>query len=77
DFYARVHTPAYADPELDRVEVQKKINDPKLVEADKLFPGTDWEFWRPTKKDIVGFLLCWAGVFAIIGLYVLIMNIGA
>lgn len=77
DFYARVHTPAYADPEQDRVEVAKKIADPQLVEADKIFPGTDWEFWKPTKKDIIGFLLCWLGVFAIIGLYFLVMNIGA
>lgn len=76
DFYARVHTPAHADPEVDRSEVAKKIADPSLVEADKLFPGTDWEFWIPTRKDILGFLACWAGVFAIIGLYVLVMSIG-
>jgi solute:Na+ symporter, SSS family len=76
DFYARVHTPAQADPELDRAAVEKKIANPDLVEQDKIFPGTDWEFWKPTRKDILGFVACWIGVLAIIGLYVFVMNIG-
>ncbi|MFI5201026.1 MAG: sodium:solute symporter family protein, partial [Candidatus Kapaibacterium sp.] len=77
EFYARVHTPALADAELDAMEVQKRIDDPSLVERDKMFPNTNWEFWKLTKKDVIGFGLCWLGVAAIVGLYILITRIGS
>ncbi len=69
DFYARIHTPAVADPELDARLVQEKIDNPDLVERDKILPGTDWEFWRPTRTDIVGLLVCIGFVALIVGLY--------
>ncbi len=77
EFYARVHTPALADQERDAIEVQMRIDDPDLVERDKMFPGTNWEFWKLTRADVIGFSLCWVGVAAIIGLYLLITNIGS
>ncbi len=76
EFYARVHTPAVADAERDASEVQKRIDDPSLVERDKMFPGTNWEFWKLTKADVIGFSLCWVGVAAIVGIYILITKIG-
>jgi solute:Na+ symporter, SSS family len=76
-FYARVHTPAHADAEYDALEVRKRIEDPSLVEHDKMFPGTNWEFWKLTKQDIVGFGLCWVGVGAIVLLYLLVMHAGS
>ncbi len=36
-FYARVHTPAVADASQDAIEVQRRIEDPTLVEQDKMF----------------------------------------
>ncbi len=77
EFYARIHTPAHADLTVDSREVQKKIDDPELVERNKIFPHTDVEFWKPTREDIVGFALCWVGVAGIIGLYFLITSIGS
>ncbi len=77
EFYARVHTPALADPERDALEVRKLVEDPSLVERDKMFPGTNWEFWKLTRQDLVGFGLCWLGVAAIVLLYLLIMKIGS
>ena len=76
EFYARVHTPSIADPEQDRTEVQKRIDNPELVERDKMFPRTNWEFWKLTKRDIIGFGLCCVGVVAIIGIYLLLTHIG-
>lgn len=76
DFYARIHTPAVADPELDARLVQEKIDNPELVERNKIFPGSDWEFWRPTRTDIIGFLICLAFVFVIVGLYMVVAAIG-
>jgi SSS family solute:Na+ symporter len=75
EFYARINTPAVADPIIDRSEVEKKITDPELVEQNKLFPHTNWEFWKPTREDIWGFVLCWVGVAFIIGLYFLLVNL--
>jgi SSS family solute:Na+ symporter len=77
EFYARVHTPAIADRELDALEVQKRIDDPELAEKNKIFPHSNWEFPKPTRQDIWGFAACWAGVAIIILLYVVIMNIGS
>lgn len=75
EFYARINTPAVADPLIDRKEVEKKIENPELVEQNKLFPHTNWEFWKPTREDIWGFVLCWVGVAFIIGLYFLLVNL--
>jgi SSS family solute:Na+ symporter len=76
-FYARVHTPAMADAEQDAIEVRKRIEDPSLVERDKMFPGTNWEFWRLTKKDVIGFGLCWVGVGLIVLAYIALTRIGS
>lgn len=70
DFYARINTPALADPVEDARQVQEKIDDPELVEQNKLFPHTSIELWKPTRFDIVGFLLCVGAVLLIIGLVV-------
>jgi SSS family solute:Na+ symporter len=77
EFYAAVHTPVVADPEEDARRVQAAVDDPQIVERDKLFPRTDWEFWKPTKADVFGFILCWLIVGFIIWLYTAIMSIGA
>jgi len=76
EFYARVHTPVVADPELDARLVQEKVENPHLVEQNKIFPGTNWEFWRPTRFDILGLLACLGIVAAVISLYLLIGSIG-
>jgi hypothetical protein len=77
EFYAAIHTPVVADPEEDARRVQAAIDDPEIVERDKIFPGTDWEFWKLTKADIYGFILCWVLIGVIIWLYGFIMQIGA
>jgi SSS family solute:Na+ symporter len=76
DFYARVHTPAVADPALDAQLVKEKIDNPELVEQDKIFPGTNLEFWKPTRTDIIGLLACTGFVLLIIGLYMVVAAIG-
>lgn len=75
DFYARVNTPAHADPDIDAALVREKIENPELVEQNKLFPNTSFEFWKPTRFDVVGFLLCIGFVILIIGLYLLIADL--
>jgi len=77
EFYAAVHTPTVADQQEDQRLLNEAIAHPEKVEQRKLFPGTQWEFWKPTKLDIWGFVLCWALVAVIILLYIVIMKIGA
>jgi len=76
EFYGAVHTPTVADPEEDARRVQEAIEHPEIVESRKLFPHTDWEFWKPTKTDIWGFIGSWVMVGLIIGLYLFLMTIG-
>ena len=75
EFYARIHTPAVADPELDARLVAEKVSNPELVERDKLFPGTSLEFWKPTRIDLLGFFACVFFVLIVIGLYMLVAGI--
>ena len=77
EFYGAIHTPAVADQKEDARLVQEAVDNPDIVEQKKLFPGTDWEFWKPDKWDTWGFLLSWLVVGVIILLYILIMRIGA
>jgi SSS family solute:Na+ symporter len=76
EFYAAVLTPTVADHAEDARRVREAIDNPEIVEQRKLFPHTDWMFWKPTKWDIWGFVGCWVLVAAIIGLYVFLMSIG-
>jgi SSS family solute:Na+ symporter len=77
EFYACVHTPCVADQAEDARRVQMAAENPEIVERDKIFPGTDWEFWKPTKMDVWGFAILCLLVFVVIGLFYLVASIGA
>ncbi len=77
EFYACVHTPCVADQGEDARRVQIATDNPEIVERDKLFPGTDWEIWKPTKMDIWGFIILCFLVLVVIGLFYLVASIGA
>jgi SSS family solute:Na+ symporter len=76
-FYACILTPTVADHAQDEKNVQDTIDDPELFKNKKLFPNSDWMFWKPTKLDIWGFIGCWILVGFIIWLYYIVTNIGA
>jgi solute:Na+ symporter, SSS family len=76
EFYGAIHTPTVADPEEDARRVREAIENPELVEQRKLFPHSDWEFWKPTRADVWGFIGCWVLVVGVMLLYVLLMNVG-
>ncbi len=77
EFYGSIHTPAVADPEQDARLVKEAVDNPEIVEKKKIFPGSNWEFWKPDRWDIWGFVLSWIMVGIIILLYILIMRIGS
>ena len=75
--YVRMKTPVDPEPERDEKELEKSYADPTRFDQNKLFPGTSLEIQRPTKIDFLGFLLCFAICFAIIGLVLFVAQIGA
>jgi SSS family solute:Na+ symporter len=76
-FYASIQTPVIANQEQDEKNVEELIINPEKRKQIKLFPNSNWEFWKPTKMDVWGFIGCWFGVGIIILLYLIIMQIGA
>jgi len=75
--YVRMKTPVRSNPEEDESELEKSYADPTRFDKNKLFPNTSLEVQRPTRYDLVGFIVCFAICFAIIGLVLLVAQIGA
>ncbi|MCO6455838.1 MAG: hypothetical protein J5I93_11125 [Pirellulaceae bacterium] len=76
-YYAKMKTPVVPDHEQDQRNLQQAYADPEGMERRKLFPGTSLEFQRPTTTDVLGFLICFAACFGIIGLAMLVAQLGA
>jgi len=74
--YVRMKTPVRTDPGQDAEEVAKSYADPSRFDHRKLFPGTNLEIQRPTVLDAVGFVVCFLLCFSIIGLVLLVAEIG-
>ena len=58
-FYARLHTPACADPDEDARQVELSEREPTRFAHRKLFPGTQLEVLKPERQVWLGFLLAW------------------
>jgi SSS family solute:Na+ symporter len=75
-YFAKMKTPVLADPDADRKALQQAYATPISTEMRKLFPGSDWEFVRPTTKDLVGFFASCVACFLIVGLLIWLAGIG-
>jgi len=76
-YYAKMKTPVDPDPKKDEAKLKAALNDPDRLEKTKLFPGTSWEMQRPNMTDVLGFVICVAICFAVIGIAVWVSKIGA
>ncbi len=76
-YYAKMRTVVDPDPETDRKNLEEAYANPKKYEAIRLFPNTDWEFVRPRRIDVVGFLVSVAVCFLIVGLLAWLAGIGS
>jgi SSS family solute:Na+ symporter len=74
--YVKMKTPVDPDPERDEAEIDVSYARPDRFDDRKLFPGTQFEFQRPTKMDFWGFVGCFAICFAIIGIVLWVSKIG-
>ena len=75
--YVKMKTPVDPDPERDAREIDVSYARPDRFNDQKLFPGSNWEFERPTKMDFWGFVGCFVICFAIIGVVLWVARIGA
>ncbi|MFL2905489.1 MAG: sodium:solute symporter [Limisphaerales bacterium] len=74
--YVKMKTPVDQDPEGDAREIDVSYARPDRFNDRKLFPGSNWEFERPTKMDFWGFVGCFVICFAIIGMVLWVARIG-
>ena len=74
--YVKMKTPVDPDPESDTREINVSYARPDRFDDQKLLPNSDWEFQRPTKMDVWGFVACFGICFAIIGIVLWVARIG-
>jgi len=76
-YYAKMKTSVDADEDRDRRKLEEAFQDLQQFEKMKLFPGTNWEFSRPSFFDVAGFLVCVAICCLLLWLLYWLANIGA
>lgn len=76
-FYGKMKTPVGPTPAIDAAEMEATRQDPSRFDHTKLFPRSSWEFTRWTKVDAIGFMICCALTFGIIGLLWLLLRAAA
>ncbi|MCF6313298.1 MAG: sodium:solute symporter family protein [Verrucomicrobiales bacterium] len=75
-YYAKMRTEVDPDPQVDQKKLAAAYADPKSLEHLRWFPGSDWEFGKPSRKDSVGFLVSVGVCALVIGLMVWLAGIG-
>jgi len=75
-FYVKMKTPTLTDPEADRAELERSYAEPTRFDHRRLFPETSLEFQKPTRVDVVGFVVSCLGVAGVIWLAVWVAGIG-
>ncbi len=76
-FYVKMKTPVEPDPALDAQAMQTSYASPDRFKDKNLFAHPDFEIQRPTKKDVIGFIVCFLICFGVIGLTIWVAGIGA
>jgi solute:Na+ symporter, SSS family len=76
-FFARMRTVVSEDREADAREVALSYAQPDRFKDRKMFPGSQWEFFKWNRVDTVGFLAAVACVFLVVGFLKLLLMIGA
>ena len=76
-YYVKMKTPVGGDPQQDAEELERSYREPDRFNDRKLWPNSNLEIQKPTRLDIVGFVLSLAACFGIIALAVLVTSIGS
>jgi len=75
-FFARIHTPVQPTPEEERRALAEAAARPELYKSSKLWPGSNWEIFKPGWIDVVGFGGSWLLVGLVLLLLYLLVTIG-
>ena len=75
-FYAKMHTPVQPTPEEEQRALAHSYAHPEQFEPQKVLPGSNWEFLKPTRMDYLGFFGSWVLVGVVILLLWLMVTIG-
>lgn len=76
-YFAKMNTPVLADHEADLHRLERAYANPETTRGRKLFPNSDWEFVKPTLKDVAGFAASCVVCVAIICLLSWLARIGS
>ena len=74
-FFAKVHTPVQQTPEDEERALRHAVEHYEEIENRKLRPGSSWEFMKPVRSDVLGFVGSWLFVGVIIFLLWLMVNL--
>ncbi|MFC1540880.1 sodium:solute symporter [Candidatus Latescibacterota bacterium] len=75
-FFVKMKTIVIENRAADTKEMEKSYAQPDRFDHIKLFPGSNWEFDKWDKVDIVGFIVSVLVAAGIVGLLVLMISIG-
>ena len=73
-FYTCVLTPSVADQEQDRKNIEYNLAHPEIIRERQHFPDSNWVIYKLNREDKIGFLVCWAIVAMIVGLFVVVFT---
>ena len=74
-FFAKVHTPVQPTKDDEERALRHAVEHYDEIERRKLRPGSNWEFMKPVRADVLGFVGSWLLVGVIIFLLWLMVNI--
>jgi SSS family solute:Na+ symporter len=74
-FFARLRTPVQATPDADRLAVAHAVENVSNTEKEKIWPGSNWEIYKPGWQDLLGFGGSWLLVGVIIFLLWYMVNL--
>jgi len=75
-FFAKMKTSVQSNPEADAKEIALSYENPHRFDFKKLFPKSNWEFYKWNKLDAGGFLVAVLVLLAILAMLQVLVSIG-
>lgn len=75
-FFLRMRTVVRRDRAEDARAVEYAYAHPESTEAGRLLPGTNLEFFKWNRRDLVGFIIAFIAVFGVVGLLYTLLSLG-
>lgn len=76
-FYVKMRTPVGDGPEDDAARLARALEGDESICQQKILSKSVWEFYQPTKQDVVGFFACCVVAALILFLFQYLLGLGA